>query len=104
MTFIDWSDSEEMLGLLAEFVRDAQSESADRERKRFLEDLSTQLMELAGQAADLSAHEAALRLRVIRDSASAHFDRDPVMAHVDECIEEIDRINAQAMPVADDAV
>lgn len=97
MTFIDWSDSEEMLGLLADYVRDSQIESADRERTRFLEEISAQLTELAGLAGDISAHEAALRLRVIRDSASARFDRDPVLAHVDECIAELERISAQAM-------
>lgn len=97
MTFIDWSDSDEMLGLLVEYVADARIEArGDRSRSVFLERLHSDLADLATLGSDIGIGEAIGRLREIRNSVSAGFEVDPVMAHVDACIEELERINASA--------
>ena len=44
MSFIDWSDRDELLGLLAEYVADERlGEQEDRERRSFLAALSATL-------------------------------------------------------------
>jgi hypothetical protein len=93
MTFIDWSDSEEMIGLLCEFVADARGESqCDRGRQCFLSELSDALGELNDGSSGISLHEATARLREIRDATDPEFAADPVMGHVSDCIEELERI------------
>jgi hypothetical protein len=97
MTFINWADSEEMVGLLAEYVADERNDSQeDLERERFLAELSAELSELAGQFTALSAEEGIARLRAIHCSRTDDFVRDPVLTHVEACIEELERINGQS--------
>jgi hypothetical protein len=92
MSLINWSDPDEMLGLLLDFVTDeARTSHADRERSRFLGELSQLLGELADQA-PVSAGQAARALGEIRTSQPEEFRSDPVIAHLEACIEELQRI------------
>lgn len=94
MTFINWSDSEEMLGLLTEYVADARGESVgDPDREKFLAELSAELNDLADRAGAMTPDETIERLRAICDS-QGDFAGDPVLVHVEACIEELERIRA----------
>jgi hypothetical protein len=98
MTFIDWSDSEEMLGLLSEYVADERNDSLhDPAREGFLTELSTELAELARAFDALSPDIVIDRLRAIRRSQAEDFLGDPVLAHVEACIEELERIRREAV-------
>ena len=91
MSLIDWSDPEEMLGLLVEFVADeAVASQGDADRARFLTELSRALTGLAEDAG--SVHRIELELREIYDAQPREFARDPVMTHVEACMEELHRI------------
>lgn len=92
MTLIDWSDPEAMLGLLIEYVdEEAVSTPNDPERSGFLQQLSRDLLAVAEQ--DLDAPDQIARsLREIHDSQPREFASDPVMTHVEACIDEITRI------------
>lgn len=92
MSFIDWSDPEEMFGLLVEYVVDeAAASHGDPDRARFLSQLSRELGSLAGD--DLgNADRIELPLREIIDSQPREFASDPVMAHLEACLEELHRI------------
>ena len=93
MSFINWSDPEEMLGLLAEYVADERvAEEEDRQRQRFLDGLSSAVTALASLSLELSARATIDRLRAIYDSQPTEFGSDPALAHVDDCIQELERI------------
>ena len=97
MTFINWSDSEEMLGLLSDYVADEKSDPLnDEDRKMFLADLSADLADLAGRASGMSIDEAIHALREMRESQIDEFAGDPVLTHVEACIEELERIRTQS--------
>ena len=96
MRLINWSDPEEMLGLLAEYVTDAFAESEDRERRRFLSALTSALTDLASDAEELSTQATIERLRKIYDSQSREFGSDAALIHLHDCIEELERIARQA--------
>jgi hypothetical protein len=84
MTFIDWSDSEEMTGLLIEYVADARNAShGDPKRQKFLSDLLTDL-----QAEKLNL----VRLQKIYVSLDPDFKNDDVVVHVHDCIEELKQL------------
>jgi hypothetical protein len=92
MSLIDWSDPEEMLGLLVEYVADVTVESHDdADRVHFLNQLSRELGAIAEHDFE-SVDRIALALREIHDSQPREFANDPVMAHVEACIEEHHRI------------
>lgn len=85
MTFIDWSDSEDMIGLLTEYVTDEKKATrGDPKRKEFLSDL---LADLTEQDVDLK------RLQTIYDSIDPEFKNDEVVIHVHDCIEELKKLN-----------
>ena len=85
---IDWSDPEEMLGLLADYVRDELSEEReDQERVRFLRTLAAGVEALERDGGDLLP-----RLQELYDEQPDEFARDRVMMHVRDCIEELSRI------------
>ena len=91
MAFIDWSDHEEMLGLLIEYAADEKADSiGDPERTRFLTEL---LRELRGVESS-SADEVLRMLRQIADSQPHEFIDDPVFTHLQDCIEELIRIRS----------
>ena len=92
MSLIDWSDPDEMLGLLIEYVADETVASyGDADRVQFLNQLLRELGAVADQEFE-SVDELALPLRGIYDSQPREFAGDPVMGHVDACIEELHRI------------
>ena len=94
MSLIDWADPDEMLGLLAEYVADeALASHGDRDRSHFLERLSRVLNAVARHDFQ-SVQQMELTLREIHDSQPGEFANDPVMAHVEACIEEIHRISS----------
>jgi hypothetical protein len=92
MSLIDWSDPDEMLGLLVDYVADEASAShADRARARYLRTLSRELGDLADQS-PATAQRVAQALWEIRSSQPEDFVSDPVIEHFDACIEELHRI------------
>jgi hypothetical protein len=94
MSLVDWSDPDEMLGLLVDYVADeANSSHADRARARFLRALFKDLGELAYQPSG-GAQQVGDALREIRTSQPEEFLSDPVISHLDACIEELYRIES----------
>lgn len=95
MSLINWSDSEEMLGLLSDYVSDARGEAkAGSAREAFLAELAIELHELTERVIAMSSEETIARLREICDS-QRDFADDPVLTHVAACIEELERIEIQ---------
>jgi hypothetical protein len=95
MTFINWSDPDEMLTLLTEYVSDELSQAAhDRGRTEFLTGLLEELAALENDFAALSPVESIAALRSIHETQPGEFLSDPVLVHVEACIEELARINA----------
>lgn len=93
MTFIDWSDSEGMFGLLLDFVVDERAEcEEDPERQRFLSELLAQLSTLEARLAEVSASVVVQGLKDAYESVGPEFAGDPVMAHLEDCIEELERV------------
>ncbi len=93
MTFINWSDSEEMLGLLSEYIADERSGSFDDSmRRRLLDRLLRDVSELAETEHTLPPKEVITRLRKIERSHDELIG-DPVHDHLVACIEELERIN-----------
>ena len=87
MTFIDWSDSEGMLELYQDFVRDEMNGSlADEERQRFLNQI---LGDVESIGEDGNTIE---RLREIRDSIQDEFTADPASTHLVDLIQELERL------------
>jgi hypothetical protein len=98
MSLIDWSDPEEMLGLLVEYVADEAIVSAgDPERAAWLGDLRDELRSLAMGEVD-AVDELAEALREIRGSLPREGAADPVVDHLDACIEELQRIEKSSQP------
>ena len=91
MSLIDWSDPDEMLGLLVEYVADETVASHDPDRAHFLNQLSRELGAIAEWDFE-SVDRIELTLREIHDSQPREFASDPVMAHLEACIEELHRI------------
>jgi len=99
MSFINWSDSHEMLGLLSEFVADERQESiGDPDRMRFLTGVLEELCELTGRIDERNDDESIARCRMILESANGEFSGDPVMEHIQACIEELERIRNRSIP------
>ena len=93
MSFINWSDSHEMLGLLSEFVADERRDSTgDPERAHFLAGVLEELGELTTRIEETNDDHSIDRLRTIMESADGEFRGDPVLEHVQACIEELERI------------
>jgi len=93
MTFIDWANADEMFGLLCEYVADERADAEnDRERRSFLAELGAELEDLADEFPTLPEGEAIAKLREIQASQPAEFIDDPVLVHVRDCIDELERI------------
>lgn len=87
MTFIDWSDTEGIFGLLRDFIADERNESeSDPARHRFLADLLSELNDIDAQQAPPALIEA---LSAVSSSVNREFDNDSVMVHVRDCIEAL---------------
>ena len=92
MSLIDWSDPDEMLGLLLEYVADEVATSHDDpDRNHFLSQLSRELHALAAHDFGTTGR-IELALREVIDSQPRDFASDPVMAHLEACVEELHRI------------
>jgi hypothetical protein len=93
MSFINWSDSHEMLGLLSEFVADERRDSIDDSaREHFLACVLEELGELTTRIDETNDDDSIGKLRMIVQSADGEFRGDPVLEHVQACIEELERI------------
>jgi hypothetical protein len=93
MSLIDWSDPEEMFGLLVEYVMDEQNEAGDSNRRRFLSGLKRQLLELQELFVKLPPVDAIKALRAIHRSVAIEFENDPVAEHLEACADELQRIH-----------
>lgn len=92
MSLIDWSDPDEMLGLLVEYVADeAAASHDDRDRSHFLRTLQRELDALAVHDFG-TADRISRTLREVIASQPSEFASDPVMAHLEACVEELHRI------------
>lgn len=99
VSFINWSDAEEMLGLLSEYVIDEYRDSnEDDTRSGFLRSLSAELEAIALNADQLSIRQAIDQLRILRDSQPAEFRDDPALIHMEDCIAELERISTEITP------
>ena len=95
MTFIDWSDPEEMLGMLIEYVADERDETRhDQERTSFLAEVLAELTDLCDNVETIPPDEVIHRLRAVHGSQYLALPGDPVLAHVEHCIEELERIRS----------
>lgn len=104
MSLIDWSDPDEMLGLLLEYVNnEARTSRGDPARAAFLRTLLDELEDLA--RTDWEAVEPiAEALNGIRRSQPVEFVADPVLEHLDGCVEEIWRIARQQATTPSDSL
>ena len=94
MSFIDWSDSETMFGLLLEYVADERGEARDAARRVLLARLQEQLQAVQ-EIWDVSpSAEAIGALRAIHRSIPDEFQSDPVVEHLGACVGELERIQA----------
>jgi predicted nucleotidyltransferase len=82
-----------MLGLLVEFVEDERAESTDDvARAAFLAGVLEELCELTARIDEMNEEDSIRKLSRILASANGEFRGDPVLEHVQACIEELDRI------------
>jgi hypothetical protein len=96
MTFVDWSDPAEMLGLLAEYVADARLEAAaEPSRARRLEALLDDLTRVSRLSEEGRPDEALEGLRRVHASHADDLAGDPVLRHLEDCLEELERIRAE---------
>lgn len=97
MAFVDWSDPEGMFGLLLDFVADERAEcEEDPERQRFLSGLLAQLRPLEAGLAEISAFVLVQELKDAYEFVGPEFASDPVLAHLQDCIEELERVEIGA--------
>jgi hypothetical protein len=95
MTYIDWFDSEDMFGLLIDYIYDARGDAVDSGRRHFLSRLIGNLETLQDQFDVLTAAAVVARLRDIQNSIDQEFAQDPVVEHLEACVDELERVNAQ---------
>ena len=96
MSLIDWSDPDEMLGLLIDYVDDEAIASHDSARSNFLHELSRELAVVADRRFT-SAARIEQTLREVHDAQPPEFASDEVMAHMEACIEELHRIESDGV-------
>ena len=95
MAYIDWSDSEDMFGLLIDYVYDARGDAGDSSRRDFLSRLIGNLETLQEQFGELPGVAVVARLRGIQSSIDAEFADDPVVEHLAACADELERATVQ---------
>jgi hypothetical protein len=96
MSLIDWSDPEDLFGLLVEYVIDERGDTDEPARRAFLSGLRAQLEELQASFQTLPPLETINRLRAIRRWIGGEFEADPVVEHLSACIEELERVHESA--------
>ena len=95
MTFIDLSDAEGMIGLFVELVADERTECLDdSERMRFVEELLAELRSVEANLDQIRLPAIIGRLKELQESASTSFTDDPVMAHLNDLIQELESSGA----------
>jgi hypothetical protein len=92
MGFVDFSDAEDMLELLVEYVTDECSGAEDPQRRRFLSGLLESVTQLQEGAATMSAAERIECLRDLHASVDPEFGADPVVQHLQDCAAELTRL------------
>lgn len=93
MSYINWSDPEEMFGLLVEFVADEHNGvRGDSDRRRFLSGLLDDLRVLEARFPRLNGTEQLEALRTIHALIGDDSTDDPVVEHLQACVEELERI------------
>ena len=95
MTFIDWSDPAEMLGLLVEYVVDERNDARNAARCAWLGDLAAELSGLAERYDAIPPEDLIARMREIFDTRPSEFEGDPVRTHLADCIAELERIRSE---------
>lgn len=94
MSFLDFSDSEEMFGLLLDFVTDAEAGCRDDpDRQRFLSDLRNALRALEEGGTDPGSPDLVEGLRELYAAIDREFMDDPVAGHIRDCMEELERLD-----------
>lgn len=97
MSYIDWSDAEELFGLLVEFVKDELGAAYDDPmRRRFLEKLDSDLIALQERITTMTIDESIDAFEEIRGSFEGDFKNDPVVEHLEAFVEELRRIRGEA--------
>ena len=97
MTYIDWSDSEGVFGLLLDWIADERGEcGGDPGRQRFLSELLAHLRAMAARLPDTSPAAVIQNLKDTCESVDPDFGDDPAMVHLRDCIEELERIESGA--------
>ena len=84
-----------MLGLLTEYVADARSES-DPARSASLDALLHDLTDLTHRSDAMALKEAIGGLRRIHGSHAEDLSGDPVLHHLEACLEELERIRSES--------
>ena len=92
MAFVDFSDPEDMFGLLIDYVTDARSEAADPARREFLSGLLGALEELQDEFAAMTPAQQSASLRELHRSLESGFAADPVAQHLEDCAAELERL------------
>jgi hypothetical protein len=92
MSLIDWSDAEEMFGLLLDYVADEEHAAQDAERRRFLTQLRARLEEMHDGFARAPSSEAVSALRAVHRAIDAGYEHDVVVGHLGDCVHELERI------------
>ena len=92
MTFIDLSDAEGMIGLYVELVADERAGCQDDpERLRFVEELLAQLKSIEANLDQVHLSATVQELKDLHESADNNFANDPVMVHLNDLVEEIEK-------------
>lgn len=92
MAYVDWSDSEDMFGLLIDYVHDARCDAEDPRRRRFLSRLIRELEALQERFEALPGAATVSRLREIENAIDEEFGQDPVVEHLRACADELERV------------
>ena len=95
MSLIDWTDAEDMFGLLLDYVADQRNDARDLERRQFLTTLLDSISELQERFPRLTAAERIETLRELSRSFNGDFEDDPVAQHLDDFAVELDRLDAR---------
>lgn len=92
MSFIDWSDAEDMFGAFCEFVADERANGGDMAREEFLENLLEELESLGEHIERRELDEVIAGLQTLRVAAPEGFQDDPAVTHLDACLVELERL------------
>ena len=93
MAFVDFSDPEDMFGLLIDYVTDELSDADDSKRRTFLSGLLESLAELQDEFSALPAARQIESLRALHRAVDPEFEADPVVQHLEDCAAELERLS-----------